>query len=123
MLSRALYAGDSAKTDLKTGYRGLDAVMKRPATGTFLILEAKGGSSRLKGDQMSKRWIDKNIKKLFRNNGGADDAAGLTKAWRGSNLFALVVRLDIKPKKIHLYFQVQKYPRIGVGVRTCEAES
>jgi hypothetical protein len=100
-------------TTLKTGYHGIDGVMKQPKTGTFLILEAKGGSSRLKGDQMSKGWIDKSIAKVLSNNDGAGDKADLIKAQRSSNLFAMVVRLDIKPKKIDLYFQVQKYPKIG----------
>ena len=102
----------------KTGYRGIDGIMKNEKSGTFAIFEAKGGSSRLKPDQMSKPWIDKRITSIVEKsrNVGASDRERLVNARKSHNLFAMVVRLDLpthKNGKLELFFQVQKYPKIG----------
>lgn len=105
-------------TDLKTGYHGIDGVMKQPKTGTFMILEAKGGQSTLSSGpprQMSRRWIDDKVDRLLSRsrNEGSLDSDDLRRSRSRNNLYAVVVRVDIPTSasgKFAVVCQIQQYP-------------
>jgi RHS repeat-associated protein len=60
-------------------YHGFDQIYKKG--GRFIIVEAKGGTGRLAGKQMSKEWIRKNILKMADDSINGALGKELKKAW------------------------------------------
>ncbi len=87
---------------------GIDAVLYNETIDKWLILEAKGGTSKLgrtlgHGKQFSHRWITDRLDKMINKNmkkGGdhAKAATNLRKAFRYKQMLTMVVSLDIRSK-------------------------
>ena len=101
--------------------RGIDAVLYNATLDKWLILEAKGGTSKLgrtrgHGKQFSHPWITHRLQKIIRENrtrGGdhATAADNLAKAYSHNHqILAMVVSLDLR-KKDRLKIGMQPYSR------------
>lgn len=90
--------GFEAVENFPTRYRGFDGLF-RDASGGLVIVEAKGGASRLgttinSGGQLSQRWIERHISRL--NQLGYRDLADELKAGSlNSSLSALLVSTPV----------------------------
>ena len=66
----------------------------RIPNGPYVILEAKGGTSRLKNGQMRQRWIDRNLRGLVGRFGAQEP--DFADAVNGSHpMLATVVKLNV----------------------------
>lgn len=106
-------------TNLVSEYHGIDGVLYNRTLDMYMIVEAKGGTSRLKAGQMRKDWLEKNIQKMIikntRRGGAYAQAAGeLRRAFNGrKKMLAMVVNLDLGQPKDQLRVAIQTYKKGG----------
>jgi RHS repeat-associated protein len=64
------------ETEFRAAYRGLDSVLQDPVTKLFYVVEAKGGTSTLRGAQLGSDWIKQKVAKIIAESEGlvSDDA-------------------------------------------------
>ena len=82
-------------TSFRPKYHGIDGIFEK--NGRLIIVEAKGGTSTLTGNQMSKNWINTKINKLASSADPLDNewALKLTQARNSGNLQGMVVKTKI----------------------------
>ncbi len=100
--------------DVSYGNTGLDGVFYNEKIGRYLIVEAKGGKSRLKrtqrpGGQFSHRWIKSRLDDLIDANRGSTAADRLREALRGDIMPAMVVSLNLRGKTGRLKVGIQLF--------------
>jgi hypothetical protein len=99
---------------MQAAYHGLDALM-RDWFNDFGIVESKGGSSKLHRGrgQMADAWITKNLKKMIRDNPGANEVNELTRAMATNRQFsAMTVAINISERDNYLAARVLAYKGI-----------
>ena len=99
------------KENISMGYHGFDALMYEPLTDHYVILEAKGNTSKLRGNQMKDIWIKNRLTKLSSNI----DRFEVHKTEVKSNkrgMLAMVVKVYVKNNKFHIATRVQTYKGI-----------
>ncbi|MBY0586559.1 putative Ig domain-containing protein [bacterium] len=96
-----------------TRYHGFDGLFKKG--DTFIIPDAKGGSSRLEGIQMSQKWIKDNIERLSRDSGTKSLAAELDLARIEGRLQGMVVttRYDAAGRVLDPEYVIKPFNKIG----------
>ncbi len=104
-------------TDLAVGRTGIDSLMKDPRSGQFVVLEAKGGSSRLEKGQMRDRWIRSRLNDLIASNGAKSDTPDLREALvTRKSMLAVVVSFNIT-RSPEVIAKAQKSPGVGSWFR------
>lgn len=99
-------------SDLRSGYHGIDALMKDPTFNRFVVLEAKGGKSTLRGNQMSDQWIKSRLERLEKRNPTAADTPALRQARLSrAKMWAMVVSTNLF-RGTNLAVKIQTYPGV-----------
>jgi RHS repeat-associated protein len=109
MVARALRIESTAVGT--TANTGIDGIMRVPH-GPFVILEAKGGDSRLRNGQMRDPWIGQNLERLRLQYGSQEPSFARAVRSRQS-MVAMVVKLNLNVNQPYLAVAVRGYPGIN----------
>jgi hypothetical protein len=87
-------------TGFRPPYHSFDGIYKKGSR--FIIVEAKGGTSKLAKGQMSKDWIRRHIDSLLHSGDPVNEALAkkLSKAWKNQMVDGMVVSTKIIGDKV-----------------------